>query len=338
MTTYYQALTTTQEGRLQELEVIIEKGLQTFVEVGQALLEIRDSKLYREEFETFDEYCRQKWGMSKTHSNRMVQAAQVVSHLTPIGVIPSSESQTRPLTSLEPEVQREAWAQVVAENEPNSITAKKVEQVAQELTPLNEAVKEVKEEGEASLLNPNPQVRTQEQILKEAKTRVGGRESMKVHYTSDSEEWYTPSEIVNSAISAMGGIDLDPCSNSKGSPNVPALTHFTKEDNGLNKPWGGRVYMNPPYGRVIVEWVEKVVAEYESGNTTEAILLVPARTDTKWMAMLRTFPRCYIRGRLKFSNSPDAAPFPSVAIYLGDNTNSFSEHFSKHGDIYELVR
>ena len=47
----------------------------------------------------------------------------------------------------------------------------------------------------------------------------------------------------------MGEIDLDPCSNSKAQPNVPALNHFTVEDDGLEQKWFGRVYMNPPYGR-----------------------------------------------------------------------------------------
>ena len=124
------ALNQVQENRLTELETIIERGLQTFVEVGQALLEIRDSRLYREEFGTFEEYCRDKWGMVQQSATRYIRAAEVVGNLgsEPIGSLPQSESQTRPLTSLEPEVQREAWKQVVSENEPDTITAKKVEE------------------------------------------------------------------------------------------------------------------------------------------------------------------------------------------------------------------
>src|SRR5262245_29388958 len=78
--------------RLKALEAIIEHGLQTFVEVGAALFEIREQRLYREQgFTTFEEYCRKRWQWSKTHANRQIQAAEVAHNLTPIGVIPKNE-------------------------------------------------------------------------------------------------------------------------------------------------------------------------------------------------------------------------------------------------------
>jgi len=79
-----------------------------------------------------------------------------------------------------------------------------------------------------------------------------------------------------------GEIDLDPCSNSHEEPNVPAKTHFTREDDGLAQDWHGRVYMNPPYGYEIAEWVDRLCQQYEQGSVIEAITLVPARTDTAW--------------------------------------------------------
>ncbi len=104
-------LTLSEVGRLAELEQVVETGLTVFVSVGNALLEIRDSRLYRQQFPTFEAYCRERWGMVQRHANRLIQAAEVVENLQtgPIGPTPQTESQARPLTRLEPEVQREVW-------------------------------------------------------------------------------------------------------------------------------------------------------------------------------------------------------------------------------------
>src|SRR4028118_2436674 len=81
-----------QRARLQELESIVEHGLQIFYEVGKALDEIREQKLYRESHKTFDAYCREKWGIAKQTANRFIAAAQVIENLTPMGVkIPANE-------------------------------------------------------------------------------------------------------------------------------------------------------------------------------------------------------------------------------------------------------
>lgn len=121
-------LTFEEQTRLAECETVIEKGLKTFVEVGNALLEIRDSKLYRQEFGTFEEYCRERWRMSIAQGKRLIAAAEVVQNLAPIGAIPTHESQVRPLAGLEPEQQREAWR--IASEATANPTAAFVEQVA----------------------------------------------------------------------------------------------------------------------------------------------------------------------------------------------------------------
>ena len=158
-----------------------------------------------------------------------------------------------------------------------------------------------------------------------------------VHFTSDSPEWYTPKHIVERVARTMDGIDLDPCSNSHDDPNVPALRHFTIDDDGLSRDWSGRVYMNPPYGREIVAWVEKLVAEHQSGRVTEAVALVPARTDTAWFRTLDAEYFCFVAGRLTFSEHESAAPFPSVAVYLGANPEAFIAAFRDVGAIYRRL-
>ena len=79
--------------RLTQLETDIGEGLKTFMKVGTALLEIRDARLYRQDYNTFEEYCQERWNLSKTHSNRLIAASEVVQNLTPIGVIlPTGEA------------------------------------------------------------------------------------------------------------------------------------------------------------------------------------------------------------------------------------------------------
>lgn len=154
-----------------------------------------------------------------------------------------------------------------------------------------------------------------------------------VHFLSDSSEWYTPPHVLAMVEAALGGIDLDPCADPQRS--VPASHHLTREDDGLGVEWAGRVYMNPPYGSGIGDWVEKLAASYEDGDVTAAVALVPARTDTAWFHRLRDYPRLFVRGRLRFSGHENSAPFPSAAFYLGPDPEGFAAAFSELGDVYE---
>ncbi|MEI8234766.1 MAG: hypothetical protein WCH57_08780 [Verrucomicrobiota bacterium] len=133
-------MTLAESSRLVALEKTIQRGVATFIEVGEALMEIRDSKLYRVEYATFEEYCKTKWGFSKTQANRLVQSAAIVAELTPVGVIPTTERQARPLTKLkEPEQQREAWRKAVDASPIGQPTAKEVEEAVHEvITPKPE--------------------------------------------------------------------------------------------------------------------------------------------------------------------------------------------------------
>lgn len=168
-------------------------------------------------------------------------------------------------------------------------------------------------------------------------TSVLKQAAMAVHYTSDSPEWYTPKSIIEATLAVLGGIDLDPCSNDATNPNIPAKRHFTARDNGLVQAWSGRVYMNPPYGDEIGQWTEKLRREHELENVGAAIALVPARTDTRWFTALRNYPRCFVQGRLKFSESANSAPFPSAVFYLGKDVARFAQAFASLGDTFARV-
>jgi phage N-6-adenine-methyltransferase len=122
--------------RLGELEGVIERGLATFVDVGAALLEIRDSRLYRESHGTFEDYCRERWDFSRPRAYQLIQAAEVGTLVsTTVDTPISSERIARELAPLrdEPERLREAWETAVEQHGP-APTAKEVREVVSPLT------------------------------------------------------------------------------------------------------------------------------------------------------------------------------------------------------------
>lgn len=136
---------------------------------------------------------------------------------------------------------------------------------------------------------------------------------MKVHYSSKTNEWSTPQAFFDQLDSEFK-FTLDPCSNGK---NNKCDLFFTEAENGLLQDWRGHtVFMNPPYGRGIKNWIEKAHKEGLKPNTT-VVALIPARTDTKcwheWIFDTGAEIR-FIKGRLKFGDAKDSAPFPSAVI------------------------
>ena len=134
-----------EKNELERCEVVIKQGLKTFVEVGQALMLIRDKRLYRSEFGTFENYCNEKWDLTRQHVNRLVKTSQVVSNLEPLGSKPQTETHARPLTKLEPELQQEAWQETINRHG-SEITQKKVQTVVNEFVDINNELKEAKKE------------------------------------------------------------------------------------------------------------------------------------------------------------------------------------------------
>lgn len=127
--------------------------------------------------------------------------------------------------------------------------------------------------------------------------------------TSTTDDWATPQEFFDKVNNEFQ-FDLDVCADSK---NAKCSRYFTKENNGLEQAWTGTVWCNPPYGRTIGLWLKKAVESWKAGATV--VLLVPARTDTAWWHDYAALGEIrFIRGRLKFGNSKNAAPFPSALV------------------------
>lgn len=121
--------------RLAELEAVIARGLDTFVEVGLALMEIREQRLYRESHKTFEAYCRERWGWNRDYANKHIRAAQVAQILDTNVSKPANEAVARELTPLAdtPDVMREVWFETVEEHGPAPTAAEVREVVAPRL-------------------------------------------------------------------------------------------------------------------------------------------------------------------------------------------------------------
>ncbi len=164
-----------------------------------------------------------------------------------------------------------------------------------------------------------------------------------VLHNSGNNEWYTPVEYILSAKKLMGGIDLDPASSELANSVVGAKQIYTIEDNGLNKEWHGRIWLNPPYERdLIIPFVNKFVEEFNKGNIQQAMVLVNNATETNWFQSLANTASaiCFVRGRIKYW-CPDGkfgSPLQGqVIIYCGDKPLEFGMIFSKHGLIAQPV-
>src|SRR5258707_6788106 len=115
--------------------------------------------------------------------------------------------------------------------------------------------------------------------------------------SSNEIEYYTPAFIIEKVRQVLGTIDLDPASCEVANKVVKARKIYTIEENGLNKTWYGKVYLNPPYGKTKNDsnagiWTNKLIAEYQVGNVEEAILLVNAALSYKWFRALYEYPMC----------------------------------------------
>ena len=130
-------------------------------------------------------------------------------------------------------------------------------------------------------------------------------------FSSNTELWATPQAFYDQ-LNAEFGFTLDPCALPD---NAKCAKFFTPEDDGLAQDWSGeRVFCNPPYGRKIAAWVKKCHDEAQKGALV--VMLIPARTDTSYFhdyiyhkAEIR-----FVRGRLKFGNAEQGAPFPSMVV------------------------
>lgn len=132
-------------------------------------------------------------------------------------------------------------------------------------------------------------------------------------FTSLTDEWGTPQEFFD-LLDAEFGFEWDVCATAE---NAKCENYWAKEHDGLQQPWRGTCWMNPPYGRVIGNWVRKAYESSRKGATV--VCLIPARTDTAYWHdyVMKADEIRLLRGRLQFVSEASQghnAPFPSAVV------------------------
>jgi phage N-6-adenine-methyltransferase len=199
--------------------------------------------------------------------------------------------------------------------------------------------------AEATQLEPEDQRRVVELVEAGASGAEAIREVKRPHVANNSgdNEWYTPPEFIEAARLVMGSIDLDPASSELANKTVGAERIYTAADDGLTLTWSGRVWMNPPYEKGLIDrFAEKLRAEVAAGFVTQAVVLVNNATDTRWFATLCEVASmlCFPTGRVRFYK-PDGergAPLQGQAvIYIGAKHEEFAREFGRFGMVAKVV-
>jgi phage N-6-adenine-methyltransferase len=129
-------------------------------------------------------------------------------------------------------------------------------------------------------------------------------------FSSETDLWATPQAFFDKLNKAFK-FTLDVCALPE---NAKCEQFYAPSQNGLEQDWQGVCWMNPPYGREIGAWVEKAYQSAKENGTT-VVCLLPAREDTKWWHNYCAKGEVYfLRGRLKFGNATNSAPFPSAVV------------------------
>ena len=158
------------------------------------------------------------------------------------------------------------------------------------------------------------------------------KKTLKTMFSSKSGEWETPMEFF-AKLTQRFNFTLDPCCTEESRK---CEAYFTEADDGLSKSWAGHtVFMNPPYGREISKWIKKAYDESRKENTT-VVCLIPSRTDTRYWHeyRMKAHELYFVKGRLKFGEGKNSAPFPSaVIVFRNSHTAIFGGNYPK---IYTL--
>lgn len=243
--------------RLAHCERLIETGVGAYFNMGLALREIQEHKLYRHEHSTFEEYLNARWGLKPSTAYRCIGAAITTRALIDGGETepPRKESQVRPLVGLDESDAREAWSAA--------------RDIAGGKRPTARQVAEAVSRVEESKRDP-----TRSYAL-----------------SSQSVDWGTPTEVVAATRELFGGqITMDPASSKAFNERIGAVDWVGLPDNGLDIGWHGRVLCNPPYGTNEHResntgiWLNKAIDEVLSGRADAVLFWAPSHIGKIWLS------------------------------------------------------
>jgi ParB-like chromosome segregation protein Spo0J len=224
--------------------------------------------------------------------------------------------------------------------------AKKVLTDAPELAPLVDAG-QLSVSAAAALAKEDEDLRLQ--VLEEIQSGLAPQKAIAkakphVSHNSGDNEWYTPAPFIKAAREAMGGIDVDPASCPLANETVEAAKYYTAEDDGLTRPWVGRVWLNPPYAQPLIrQFCEGLVKRYQEGEVRAACVLVNNGTETAWGQALLSHAAavCFPKSRIKFYSPEGTKSSPlqgQLVAYFGDDAERFAKAFAELGEVLYAKR
>ena len=173
---------------------------------------------------------------------------------------------------------------------------------------------------------------------------MGKGNSIRITENSGNNEHYTPPELIRAAAAAMGGIDTDPATCEVVNRKVvKARLWYDQDSNGLEQEWEGRVWLNPPFERGLInDFVEKLRDELDCGRVAQACVLTHNASETRWYNRLleRANAICFLAGRVRFHEldadgelyQPRGAPLQGQFVtYFGQRRDHFRAAFAPFG-------
>lgn len=293
-------------GQLKHYEEAVERSLKGFKDAGEALAEIRDRELYRIPWLTFEAYLDGRWGISRRHGYRLMQAAAVTDRVTHGTQMPdpSSERVARAIGALPEDLQAQAWALAVENNGGKPATGRAVEAAGAQLRGVDESyAREERQDREDAAA-----VTFMQDHRRRAPAPAAEPEA-EAEKKRPNDEWYTIEDHANRVRRTFGGvIHLDPSSCVRANQIIQAREYFDKARDGKRQAWcAPNGFSNYPFSE-IADWIDLQMRAFKTGLVPEWITLTNSNTETAWYEDLleASTLMCLVRGRPKFeAGDPD---------------------------------
>lgn len=331
---------------LEESRACVDEIKDGIVNVRRRLLEWDEREGWKAlGYASFREGAQAEFGYRQSYVYELRASAEIERNLLEAGLSSALESpipqrQLHPLMSLSPDLQREVWREAVNTAPNGKVTGPHVQAVVDRMTKpeqiddepdLSDMHYTVFGEGgyeETLTVGPDEEIA----IVKRYPTVAAN------HAETEGDDWCTPIEYVDAVREVLGTIDLDPATNEYGQSIIGASKFYTKQDDGLAHEWRGRVFLNPPYSVPMIDrFASKLLAEYMTGNVTEAIVLTNNSTETQWFQGLLSVCQvvCFPSRRLKFwknGNEVFATRQGQAFFYFG-TSDKFAKVFATFGTV-----
>lgn len=320
--------------RTSEIKSLMKRAAQDIIEIGQKLIEVKTKLRHG----AFGDWLKLEFDWSDNTAHRFIQVAKSFGQIPQIGDFAPSALYLLAENSTPEFAREEAIARADSGEAITYSTAKTIVEFHKSNIELEQP--EVLTYDDWISSAPRPQ-----DIIPISFPTVppppGQSQPMGLLAQSLNDSWRTPERYIEAARQVLGQIDLDPASSVIANETIKAGKFFTKEDNGLDQPWFGNVWINPPYGKTNNLsnqglFAQKLILDYHAGRVKQGIILVNLYSGYGWFAPLRVLPMCMVDHRISFidpttDQEGDEAKASSVFIYVGKDPARFYRIFKQFG-------